>query len=87
MLNILENTALKEYGYSDEKESQIKRINKLYEEELGFSTRTIINTFLPVFSQNHKTRESVFFKQKAELKKLINLSNETVTLRGLIVRK
>lgn len=85
MLNILENTALKEYGYSDEKESQIKRINKLYEEELGFSTRTIINTFLPVFSQNHKTRESVFFKQKAELKKLINLSNETVTLRGLIV--
>ena len=25
MLNILENTALKEYGYSDEKESQIKK--------------------------------------------------------------
>lgn len=84
-LNIFANTALKEYGYSEKKEEEIKKIRKLYEEELGFSFNKIINTFSPLFFKNNRLNEGLFYRKRDELKKLINLAKDTVPLKGLLL--
>lgn len=78
------NTVYKDYLYPVG-EPELQKIYSLYWEELGFSPRKIINTFSALFFKNNLLSESILYKTKDELKCLVNLSNDTVNLKGLLV--
>lgn len=89
-LDLLINATGKEYLHSI-LESKKEEVNQLYEKNLGISSLKVINTFRNCFSSKdllnkvEKLNHSIFVKSKTELKKLVNLSQNTLTLRGLLL--
>ena len=89
-LDLLINTTGKEYLHSI-LESKKEEVNNLYEKNLGISSSRVINTFINCFSSKdllnkvEKLNHSIFIKSKTELKKLVNLSQNTLTIKGLLL--
>ncbi|WP_195611345.1 hypothetical protein [Streptococcus australis] len=89
-LDLLINATGKDYLHSIS-ESKKEEVYKLYEKKLGISSSKVINTFSNCFSSKdllnkvEKLNHSIFVKSKTELKKLVNLSQNTLTLKGLLL--
>ncbi|HEL2058489.1 TPA: hypothetical protein TY768_001679 [Streptococcus suis] len=73
------NTAYKDFSYPV-KDDELQQIYDLYGVELGFSPEKIANTFKNTLEE----KVTLDCKSKEELKKMINLAKNTVTLKGML---